>query len=158
MIPKLLANDSQSIMLSGFVQVEALFVRAKSASLLTKTNLLTPGREEVVSLYDVDLNSIEGATDMYTLPMVSMGFNLMVRILKSITGHLTIVGLPVMKQHGSFDDPVNAVTLGTQAIAGFDISIGRQKTKQEVLKEKLAEAEKRQRAYAEKNGLSFSGH
>jgi hypothetical protein len=151
LIPKLLANDNESIMLSGFVQVEALFVRAKSASLLTKTTLLNPGREDVVSLYDVDLSSIEGATDTYVVPMVSFGLNLMVRIMKSVTGHLTVVGFPIAKQEASLEDPINAVTLGVQAIAGFDISLGRQKTRAEILKEKLAAAEKRQQDYAEKH-------
>ncbi len=75
----------------------------------------------------------------------------MVRLLESVTGHATIVGLPIMKREGSLEDPVNAVTMGVQAIIGFDVFFGRQKTNAEILKEKLAAAEKRQRDFAEKH-------
>ena len=107
-LPKIVTFPETKTRIDGLVHLEALFVRAKSASVLSKTDLVS---ENVVALYNIPLSEIPEATKTYTLPMLSAGVNVQQRIGKGVCVNWSMTCFPGLKQTGNINEMTDAITL-----------------------------------------------
>jgi len=117
-LPRLWSSSRTRTRVDGMVQLEGLFVHAKSASVLTKTNL-TAANQEVVELYRVPLSEIEGADKTYPVPMLSVGLNIQQEVLPGVCVNGYALCYPGLKQTGSLENIAKAITPKT--MAGFSL-------------------------------------
>ena len=122
-IPKIWNHSLTRTSLTGFVQLEGLFVRANSASVMTKTNLTQNANMEVVELYKIPLQEIEGATKTYAVPMLSVGANLQQELARGLTVNGYLITYPGLAQEGNLSEIAQSIVPRYQIGASFLIRL-----------------------------------
>jgi hypothetical protein len=129
-LPKLWKNDLTRTSVNGIIHVQGLFVRAGSASVLTKTNLMEENAQDIVELYRVPLNEIPEAQKTYALPMLSAGINLQQGLTRALTVNGYLITYPGLAEKGSLDQIAKAIVPRYQIGASFSIRIEDTKKRQ----------------------------
>lgn len=102
-VPKIWTHPKSKTRIDGIVQIEGLFVQAKAASLLTKTELLSSKGKDTVELYRVPLEEIPEAQKMYAIPFPSIGANLQQPIVSGLSANGYVLIYPGLAQKGSLN-------------------------------------------------------
>lgn len=116
-LPKLWSFTPTRTRIDGIIQLEGLFVHAKSASILTKTDLTSKNSQDVVELYKIPLDEIDGAEKTYTVPMLSAGFNVQQVLTPGVAVNGFAIFYPGFKETGSLNEIPKSI--GVKYATGF---------------------------------------
>lgn len=98
-IPRIWSSDKGKVRVDGMVFVECLFIKAKYAGALTKTDT-----GEVFELYRVNLKEIDKASDTHALPNAAIALNAQVEVLPGVCVSGNVLCYPYLKPNGNMNE------------------------------------------------------